>query len=402
MKRLLFATILILIACAAAGAADLGKTWEPVVPEAANTWLRSEGMLPAGSFALLVGPTATAREIIFDGQVVERSVVGGVSEYRGMPLPSASAAATHVLSVRLQQSGITAAAPVLQIVPADGMSSRLSLLNISLSPIRIFTGLFSLLLAGQFFALFLRQRTGDRLLLVAALVANAAAELVPGYLASFLSAGLAVKLGIGVSFATLALLAHSTLTLLKTKRVMLLLPLVAPPLVAAFIAVVSSRVEVTEIAWMTMRGLFAISFAVIGILSAGSVAKAGFKRALLPLSLGFALFVGLGAGAVTDIVFPGRLFLAFLPGFLIAMFEGSSMVSELIRSQGMYRKTSQELIERIESDWEMIERIREGKDLLEKRNIDITKLSGKLLESAQKQAFTIRGPHRIAGKRGDL
>ena len=66
-------------------------------------------------------------------------------------------------------------------------------------------------------------------------------------------------------------------------------------------------------------------------------------------------------------------------------------MSELLRSQGMYRKTSQELIERIESDWEMIERIREGKDLLEKRNIDITKLSGKLLESAQKQAFTIGG-----------
>ena len=57
----------------------------------------------------------------------------------------------------------------------------------------------------------------------------------------------------------------------------------------------------------------------------------------------------------------------------------------------MYRQTSQELIERIESDWEMIERIREGKELLEKRNIDITKLSGKLLESAQKQSFTIGG-----------
>ena len=57
----------------------------------------------------------------------------------------------------------------------------------------------------------------------------------------------------------------------------------------------------------------------------------------------------------------------------------------------MYRQTSQELIERIESDWEMIERIREGKELLEKRNIDIMKLSGKLLESAQKQSFTIGG-----------
>jgi methyl-accepting chemotaxis protein len=37
----------------------------------------------------------------------------------------------------------------------------------------------------------------------------------------------------------------------------------------------------------------------------------------------------------------------------------------------------------------MIERIREGKELLEKRNIDIMKLSGRLLESAQKQALTL-------------
>jgi methyl-accepting chemotaxis protein len=391
MKRLLLAaSILILCAWAAVGA-DLGASWVPVVPEAGSTWLRSEGMLPAGSFALLVGPSATATELSLDGQVVGRTAVGGVREYRALPLPPTGSAASHVLSVRLQESGVTAAFPVLQVVPADGLSSRLSLLNFPFAPIRVFTGLLSLLVAVQFFALFLRHRSADRLFLVAALVANAAAELIPGYLSSFLSTDIALKSAVGASFVTLALLVRSMLDLRKSRWSPVLIALIVPPFAAAVLAVISARAEVAEIAMLVMRGLFALSFAFIGIRSAASVSSAGFKRAMLSLTLGFALFLGLAAGVGVDAVYPGRLFLAFVPGFLIAMFEGSSMVSELLRSQGMYRKTSQELIERIESDWEMIERIREGKDLLEKRNIDITKLSGKLLESAQKQAFTIGG-----------
>jgi methyl-accepting chemotaxis protein len=64
-------------------------------------------------------------------------------------------------------------------------------------------------------------------------------------------------------------------------------------------------------------------------------------------------------------------------------------VDDLLRLQGMYAKTSGELVERIEADWETVGRIREGKDVLEKRNGDIVGLAGKLLESAQKQAFTL-------------
>ncbi len=146
-----------------------------------------------------------------------------------------------------------------------------------------------------------------------------------------------------------------------------------------------------EIAGLATRALLAACYAAAAVLCTVSIIRAGFRRALLPLFLSASLFLALAGGVVLDLLLPGRAFLAFAPGLLIALFQGSVAASELMRTQGMYRQTSQELIERIESDWEMIERIREGKELLEKRNIDIMKLSGKLLESAQKQSFTIGG-----------
>jgi len=140
-----------------------------------------------------------------------------------------------------------------------------------------------------------------------------------------------------------------------------------------------------------MHGLLALSFAVIAVLAGVSRTRAGFKRALSPLVFSGSILLGLAASLAVELALPSWGFLAFLPGFLLAVFPSWQLAVELIRTHTMYRQTSQELIERIETDWEMIERIREGKELLEKRNIDIMKLSGKLLESAQKQSFTIGG-----------
>jgi methyl-accepting chemotaxis protein len=110
-----------------------------------------------------------------------------------------------------------------------------------------------------------------------------------------------------------------------------------------------------------------------------------------PMVLSLALFLGFAASVCGELLLPGHGHLAFIPGTVLALFLSWQVTSDLLRTQGMYRQTSQELIERIETDWEMIERIREGKELLEKRNVDIMKLSGKLLESAQKQSFTLGG-----------
>jgi methyl-accepting chemotaxis protein len=391
MRKLLPILFLLLAALAPLRAVDLGALWSPAVAAGPGTWLRSEGALPSGQFALVVGPTAAAEEISFDGRVIEKPLVSGLPEYRGFVLPSSDTAGAHVVTIRLVLSPATSSPPAMMIVPLQGLTARLALLNLPVVPLRVFAGLLSVLLALQIFRLFVRQRSRETIFLIAALVSNAVAELVPSYIIGFISPELALKVAIGAFFLTSLFLVQATLELLKAARLRFLLPLLLPPLVAACGVMISARADVMEIAGTGMRAILAVSFAVLAVQCLVGRLKAGLRRAMLPFSLGIALFLALGAGVFIDMFMPRLGLLSFLPGLIIPLFEGSLVLSELVRTQSMYRQTSQELIGRIESDWEMIERIREGKELLEKRNIDITKLSGKLLESAQKQSFTIGG-----------
>jgi len=391
MRKLLPISLLVFAVLMPLGAADLGAAWTPSSGAGPGVGLQSQGTLPAGQFALVVGPTADLEEISFDGQVVGRPMTGGVPEYHGYPIPPSDSAGQHVLAVHLVQSPAVSSPPVLMILPQEGLTARIALLNLPLVPLRVFAGLLSLLVSIQFLALFIRQRSRETLFLVFALLANAASEVLPSYVVGFISPVLALKLGLIAFFLTALFLIQAGLELLKAARLRFLLPLVLPPFLAACVVVVSTRAEVIEIAGTATRGILAASFAVFALMCLVGRLKTGLRRAMLPFSVGLMLFLILGGGVVADLFLPRLGLHAFLPGLLIPLFQGTLLLSELSRTQIMYRQTSKELIGRIESDWEMIERIREGKDLLEKRNIDITKLSGKLLESAQKQSFTIGG-----------
>ena len=391
MKSVRVALFLLLCGCASAVAADLGAVWTPVVPEARAMWLRSEGTLDAGSYALLAGPTIATEAISLDGMEVVRPAVGGVPRYRGFLLPLLGTRSSHVITVRFHQAVPEQPTPVLAIVAQADLPARLVLVNLLLVPIRIFAGMLSLLLSIQFFALAMRQRARETYFLCIALFLNAISELVPSILATFLPLAVAAKISNTAFLAAALLIAYSILSMLKSIRVRYLVPLLVPPLLAGCVLLFAPDTDVLGLANTVMRSLMAISFAVIATLAAISRARAGFKRAVQPMFLAFALFLGLGAVVLGDYLLPGRGFVAFLPGTIIALFQSWQFTTDLLRTQGMYRQTSQELIERIETDWEMIERIREGKELLEKRNVDIMKLSGRLLESAQKQSFTLGG-----------
>jgi methyl-accepting chemotaxis protein len=391
MRKLLPISLLFFAAFMPLGAADLGSTWTTVEAAGPGMGFRSEGALPPGQYALVAGPTADLDEISFDGQVVGRPMTGGVPQYHGYPLPGSDSAGPHAVFVHQVPSPAVSSPPVLMILPLEGLTARIALLNLPVVPLRVFAGLLSLLVAIQFLGLFVRQRSRETLFLVFALLANAASEVLPSYVVGFISPVLALKLGVLAFFLTALFLVQAALELLKAARLRFLLPLVLPPFLAACVVVVSNRADVMEIAGTATRAILAVSFAVLALMCLVGRLKAGLRRALLPFSMGLALFLVLGGGVVADFFLPRLGLYAFLPGLLIPLFQGTLLLSELSRTQFMYRQTSQELIGRIESDWEMIERIREGKELLEKRNIDITKLSGKLLESAQKQSFTIGG-----------
>jgi hypothetical protein len=413
MKSLRIAVVLLLGGCALLGAADLGAAWTPVVPEGRAMWLRSEGTLAAGPKALIVGPTVSAETITLDGVEVVRPASSGVAQYRAYLLPPMAAGTSHVITVRFRQLVPTAAAPVLRVVAEDGLPGRLEMLNLPLVPVRLFSALLSLLVGLQFIPLLLRQRSREAFLLTLALLCNAAAELIPSFLAAFLPGALAARVSDAAFLLAALLIAWSILSVLKAANPLYLSLLLLPPLLAGCVLVSARGFELLGTLHIVMRGLLALSFAVIAVFAGVSRARAGFKRALSPLIFSGSVFLGLAADVAAELLMPSRGFLGFLPGFLLAVFPSWQLAMDLVRTHGMYRQTSQELIDRIETDWEMIERIREGKELLEKRNIDIMKLSGKLLESAQKQSFTIgslivslgeagTGESRVVAKEKDI
>jgi hypothetical protein len=280
---------------------------------------------------------------------------------------------------------------MLRIIPQAELPALLAMLNLPITPVRVFAALLCLLLSIQFLALAKRQRVRETFVLALALLLNAVAELVPSFLCTFMAPSAAARVSNIAFLGAALLLAYSLLSTLKSSRASYVAPLLVPPFVAGCVLVFAPSTEVLYLASTAMRSLIAVTFGAIALLAGISRARAGFKRAIQPMFLAFSLFLGLAAGVLCDYLLPGSGLLGFVPGTLIALFLSFQFASELLRMQGMYRQTSQELIERIETDWEMIERIREGKELLEKRNVDIMKLSGKLLESAQKQSFTLGG-----------
>jgi methyl-accepting chemotaxis protein len=396
MKKTLLFVVLALAPLASLTAGELGAAWTSGVDGSGNPWLESVGMLPEGAVGVIVGPSMEPTAIMLDGQAVLNGPVQTPdtprrpARYHGYPLP-ASSGGTHILRISLGRPHEPSALPLASLVPFRWLAARVAILNLPLEPLPLFAGLLSLLLAAQFFILALRQRSRENLFLAVALFANSASGLLPGFFSSFMDQALAGKLETFSLFLTGLFLTLSFLDLLKSFRLRLFLPLVIPSFLAAFVAGAAATTALAFYAGLAERVLFAGSFAALAVLGLRSLVRAGFRRALIPLTLSAALALCLVGSALVDFLVPGWGGLAFLPALLVALFEGNVLVSELARTQEMYGQASTELIDRIESDWEMIERIREGKELLEKRNVDITRLSVKLLESAQKQSFTIGG-----------
>jgi methyl-accepting chemotaxis protein len=392
MKKLPLLALLALAPIAPLMAADLGTLWVSGDDGSSNPWLESVGTLPSEPSGIIIGPSAQPAAILLDGQPIQsggsQQSGGGPARYRGFALP-ASSAGTHILRINLWRPDEPSRLPFAAIVPQRSLGARLALLNFPLESLPAFAGLLSLVLAIQFLVQGIRQRSREILSLAAALLGASASGLLIAFFPAFIPAGLARRMELASLFVMGCFLTLAFLNLLKSFRLRLFLPLVIPPFLAVFVAEAAATSSLVSYAGLAERFLLAGSFIVLAYLCLRSVLRAGFRRAILPMVLAEALAISLVGGALMDFFFPGWGLLRFLPALVVALFQGNLFVTELSRTQEMYGQASTELIDRIESDWEMIERIREGKDVLEKRNIDITRLAVKLLESAQKQSFTI-------------
>ncbi len=88
-------------------------------------------------------------------------------------------------------------------------------------------------------------------------------------------------------------------------------------------------------------------------------------------------------------IFPTRDVYPSVIGIIFTFVVFYSVFVERKKMEELYLNTTEELIERVEEDWELIEKIKEGKVKLEKRNFESVNLAEKLAKSSQTQALTI-------------
>ncbi len=309
---------------------------------------------------------------------------------------------------RLAATALLALATPLPVLAGQAVAVGV-LAGFAHGPLRVFSALLSLLLGVQLFSLFLRNGLRETAFLAPALFASGLSELaaaLPGQLVP--STILSIISGV-CGLVGSAFLVLFTLELLKAMRPWTLVALLLPLLAAACIVSIGGGREGA----IAAGAATVLSFLALAGLSIRALVMARLRKAGRPFALLVLLVAALAWAAGVRLAGSARDPLDFLPGLLLALFGSTLVISELARAQGMYRQTSAELVERIENDWEMIERIREGKELLEKRNIDIMSLSGRLLESAQKQALTLgqlivsvddagQGELRVVAKEKDI
>jgi hypothetical protein len=247
-----------------------------------------------------------------------------------------------------------------------------------------FAGLAAILSVAQVAVLHARNRSRETGLLAAALAVDAAWQLAAVALPVLapVIAVRAVLLLAGAAATLLALFVFERLNLLRVGAT--LLPALFPFFAAAVMTALPSVGAVAAAA-----GVYGASTLLFVTLTLLSFASRRNPRASTALAVTAPVTVGFGLATAVAALAPAWSIPVGVPGTVVAVVGVGFVLRELGNTQRMYRQTSGELVERIESDWEMVARIREGKEMLESRNRDIMGLAGRLLESARRQASTV-------------
>jgi hypothetical protein len=266
---------------------------------------------------------------------------------------------------------------------------ELSFLGLLQEPLRAYSCLFSFLLAILSVILFAKGRRSADLLLALSLFVVVARELLVVSLEHPLPDAPFMKIklvSIVVSCIPLVLFGLEEFKLLVPKA---FVPLCGS-LILGFAAVVfTNNPDILAVESAGIQGLCAAAFTVLAFM--GFSARERERRGETGLISG--LFVCLGITylclSAAEANFPGRVPLGGFPALVFAFWTIIFFFSEFLRTRASISKTKSEQADRLDREKDVAGRILDGKALVERRNVEIMQLSGKLLESAQKQAFTI-------------
>ena len=265
-----------------------------------------------------------------------------------------------------------------------------SLASLAQVPMRAYSALLSFLLAALAAILFGKGRRFADLLLSVSLFAIVAREILAVYSLSLHAGASGSILDIGSTAVSCIPLILFGLEEFKLFRPKLYVPLTISLFAAAVIAAFTSDPAVLAAEGVVVQGLCAAVFAILAL--TGFSARERERRG--ETALLSSLFACLSAThlflfAARAIPTKWAAIFGGVPALVFSFWTTIFFFSEFLRTRASIRRAKTEQADKAERDKDVAGRILDGKALLERRNAEITKLAGKLLESAQKQAFTI-------------
>ncbi len=356
-------------------------------------WLRTELSLMEPA-AVILGPLGFSERIFLNGEQIGATggsgpgFVAPVALYRGYTLLPDHSLSRQVLHLRLYHRSHSWMENGVELVRLQALNLQLFLLNLRYLGAR--SVLLLLLVSLGIYALytFSLERRVVLLHLGLASLCTALAGAVSVLLTLRLPFVTTLRLFPLFELLSVCFLLLAAWEYLLEKRGSRLIPFVAFLAAAGAAGLVVKQLP-------ALLALRAAQYAALGLgyLSAAVIAAIGIARGRfigIPLLVFFLLACGSLVLSLLDPLGRVRMLqanygLEFVTALLAAVISGW----ERFRMSRSFRDSGQQLESKVRADQELLAKIREGKGRLENRNLESMILASRLLESAQKQAFTI-------------
>jgi hypothetical protein len=359
-------------------------------------WLRTRIVTPEPSL-LVLPPHGFSARVYLDGAILAAPAVprsgdtgGPTAAIRTYPLPYSpeQPVSASVLHIRLRHPGASWLDGPVQIVASAGGLTEMLKRNIP--GVGINTVIVLYLLVVSFFAAF------------TAFVEKRLSTLFLSLGSLFLSGSLVVSVLLGEALALMTvlrlfpvflaaglfLLLLGCAELLQTLRWSLVVSVAAP---LTFIVILWSTIGSLDnlLFWRTLQvGAITVTLLFGAVLCASALKKRpgiGIPLLFLFLAAGvFALYPLLAGPQYRWLYHPA----SYLQGVMALLITWIMGWNRLHWARGA-AETDQELVERVQTDRDMVVRLKDGKTRLERGNLESMVLANRLVESAQKQAFSI-------------
>lgn len=366
-------------------------------PADGSIWLQRRILAPVEPSALLLGPVSCGAEIYVDGIQVGAVQAGAegaaqpADAWRAFPIPVPVSGDLRMVPIfiRLLSDPRPSLRGGVAILPLGEVDRALGRLNFPRQPMRTGAGALLFLLAVGMSFLSAREKVSWLPLFSFALLLSAAAELLPA-LAGFLPPGFpSVRLGILLEALAAVFLVYCGLDYLKLLRPWVAVFSAFPPLAGAAASFFFTDRASIEIIGLAVRAAVLLQYAGSAIM-AGARTRRGKTPKAWDLCLLFSALAALRLyETAVPLLLPDRIPVLFLPALVLAAAALWYLFESMRKLRGRYEESSAELVERLENEWEIIGRTRDGMVRLAQRNQDITGLSGRLLTNVRSQSDTI-------------